>query len=60
MFSNLPNSASLGGKVTGVYGPEGAPVTYKVKTVRYVAEYAVEAPDSYSVYGRTDLIVSVV
>jgi hypothetical protein len=48
-----------------VYGPSGGPsVTYKIEKIRYVVEYDVvpnaQAPDSYSSYGRTDLIVSVV
>ena len=48
-----------------VYGPAGGTaVTYKIEKVRYVTEYSIvgnpEAVDRYSVYGRTDLIVSVV
>jgi hypothetical protein len=48
-----------------VYGlVDGPTVTYKVEKVRYVSEYKVVSyetgHDSYSVYGQTDYIVSVV
>lgn len=62
----LPNNTpALNKNDEVVYGSAGGPsITYKVEKVRFVAEYMIigtqEAPDSYSVYGRTDLIVSVV
>ena len=63
LIGNLPNSTTalnVGDEV--VYGPLGeAGVTYKIEKVRFVAEYGnVGDPGAtrYSVYGRTDLIVS--
>jgi len=66
-IGHLPQSAAtLCPDDQVVYGPMGgSTVTYKVERVQYVAEYS-NAPvdpstvDRYSVYGRTDLIVSVV
>ena len=66
LIGHLPRSAGhLKEDAEVDYGEAGqTPVTYKVEKVRYVAEYTntghPEALDRYSVYGRTDLIVSVV
>jgi len=62
----LPGDAcSLAPNDEVVYGLVGeAAVTYKVEKVQYVAEHTSVSdppnPDRYSVYGMTDLIVSVV
>ncbi len=66
LIGHLPSDAGgLGVNNEVVYTQVGgASVTYKIEKVVYYAEYKVvgnpEAPDSYSVYGRTELIVSVV
>ena len=65
LIGHLPNSTpslNMGDEV--IYGPAGGTlVTYTVEKVRYVAEYSLvdtEAQDDrYTVYGHTDLIVSV-
>ena len=62
----LPTSAaSLGVDAVVTYQEVGgSSVDYRVQRVQYVAEHSTVAnpvsPDSYSVYGRTDLLVSVV
>ena len=66
VIGHLPNNTpSLNRDDEIDFGPAGgATVTYKVEQVRYIVEYNVvghpSAPDSYSAYGRTDLVVSVV
>jgi len=67
LIGHLPNDApALATDDEVLYEhTSGSPaVTYKIEKVLYVAEYAnvtnPVAPDSYSVYGRTDYIVSVV
>ncbi len=65
LIGRLPSDAGVLGVNSEVVYTEigGASVTYKVEKVVYYAEYDTtsnpEAPDSYSVYGRTDLIVSI-
>lgn len=57
------DACSLSPDTEVVYGaPDDDVVTYKIEKVRYVTEHRIgENPgDTYSVYGRTDLIVSVV
>ena len=64
LIGHLPNNVpSLNEGNEIVYGPAGGPsVAYVIEKIRYVVEYEVvgneEAPDAYSVYGMTDLIVS--
>lgn len=57
-----PSAAGLSKNDEVVYGPSGeAGVTYKIEKVRFVSEYGnVGDPGAtrYTVYGRTDLIVS--
>lgn len=66
LIGSLPNDApKLSKNDEVVYGKsESSLITYKIQKVRYVAEYSNTTnpgiPNSYSVYGRLDLIVSVV
>ena len=60
----LNNTPALNKNDEVWYGPVGgSPIKYKVELVRYVVEYSIEgnpeSPDLYSVYGRTDYIVSI-
>ena len=66
VIGQLPSgAASLG--VDAVISYEevgGSSVDYRVQRVQYVAQHSTathpDGPDSYSVYGRIDLLVSVV
>ncbi len=65
-IGDLPQSASTRQANDEIVYTEvgGATVTYKIERVQFVCEWTMvsnpEAADRYSVYGRTDLIVSVV
>jgi len=66
LIAELPiNAPSLAANDSIIISEVGSSaISYKIEAVRYYVEFSnliiPELPDSYSVYGRTDLIVSVI